>query len=68
VQVNERNRGERSVEESETRLKQFVERATARGLDDAHKFKLPQSRQALQSFLKLNLFILNVKKVRICLL
>ncbi|KAF7377807.1 hypothetical protein MSAN_00204100 [Mycena sanguinolenta] len=44
--VNERHPGERTIEEAETRLKQFAERVTA----------------PLESFLELNLFILNVKK------
>ncbi|KAJ6551658.1 hypothetical protein B0H19DRAFT_175761 [Mycena capillaripes] len=60
--VSERNRGERTIEESETRLKLFAERVTIRGLGDGRKLKLPQSRKALESFLQLNLFILNVKK------
>ncbi|KAJ6447872.1 hypothetical protein C8R45DRAFT_884436 [Mycena sanguinolenta] len=60
--VNELHPGERTIEEAETRLKQFAERVTARGLGDSRQLKLPQSRQALQSFLELNLFILNVKK------
>ncbi|KAJ7083647.1 SPX domain-containing protein [Mycena belliarum] len=60
--VSERNRGARTIEESETRLKQFAERVTTRGLGDGRKLKLPQSRQALESFLALNVFILNVKK------
>ncbi|KAF7368930.1 hypothetical protein MVEN_00219200 [Mycena venus] len=60
--VSERNRGERTIEEAETRLKQFAERVTTRGLGDGRKLRLPQSRKALESFLELNLFILNVKK------
>ncbi|KAJ6447875.1 hypothetical protein C8R45DRAFT_850636 [Mycena sanguinolenta] len=60
--VNELHPGERTIEEAETRLKQFAERVTARGLGDSRQLKLPQSRKALQSFLELNLFILNVKK------
>ncbi|KAJ7139076.1 SPX domain-containing protein [Mycena epipterygia] len=63
--VSERNRGERTIEESETRLKQFAERVTTRGLGDGRKLKLQQSRKALESFLELNLFILNVKKFEI---
>ena len=61
--VGERTRGERTVEESEKRLCQFVERVT-RG-DSRRKFKLKQSTGALETFLNLNLFILNIKKVRI---
>ncbi|KIK03290.1 hypothetical protein K443DRAFT_676956 [Laccaria amethystina LaAM-08-1] len=60
--VGEQTRGELTVEESEKRLKNFAERATQRGLGDSKKFKLKQSRQALETFLGLNLFILNVKK------
>ncbi|KAJ7080454.1 SPX domain-containing protein [Mycena epipterygia] len=59
--VNERNPGERTIEECEIRLRQFAERLAARGFD-ASKLKLPKSRKALTSFLELNLFILNVKK------
>ncbi|KAF7324866.1 hypothetical protein MKEN_00528700 [Mycena kentingensis (nom. inval.)] len=60
--VSERHHGERSIDDAEARLKLFVERVTARGLGDGRKLKLPQSRKALESFLQLNLFILNVKK------
>ncbi|KAF7370129.1 hypothetical protein MSAN_00643100 [Mycena sanguinolenta] len=60
--VNELHPGERTIEEAETRLKQFAERVTARGLGDGRQLKLAQSRKALQSFLELNVFILNVKK------
>ncbi|KAJ7049489.1 SPX domain-containing protein [Mycena amicta] len=63
--VSERHRGERTVEDAEERLKLFVERVTARALGDGRKLKLPQSRAALQSFLQLNLFILNVKKFEV---
>ncbi|KAJ7198829.1 hypothetical protein GGX14DRAFT_665350 [Mycena pura] len=63
--VSERNRGERSVDDAEFRLKQFVERVGAHGLGDKRKLKLSQSRQALESFLELNLFILNVKKFEV---
>jgi len=63
--VSERARGEHTVEECETRLKQFAERLTARGLGDSRKLRLPQSRQALESFLQINFFILNVKKLEL---
>ena len=65
--VGEQTRGELTVEESEKRLKLFAERATQRGLGDPKKFKLKQSREALETFLGLNLFILHVKKVRMIL-
>ncbi|KAJ7122308.1 SPX domain-containing protein [Mycena epipterygia] len=59
--VNEQNPGERTIEECETRLRQFAERVAARDLD-TNKLKLPRSRKAFTSFLELNFFILNVKK------
>lgn len=52
------------MEESENRLKLFAERVTQRGLGDGRKLKLKTSRDALETFLELNLFILNIKKVR----
>ncbi len=60
--VHEADRGERSIEESEKRLQAFAERVIGRG--DRRKFKLSQSREALETFLELNLTILNLKKVR----
>ncbi|KAF7303708.1 hypothetical protein MIND_00600200 [Mycena indigotica] len=60
--VSEQHRGERTTEDAEHRLKQFIERVTARALGDGRTLRLPQSRPALESFLQLNLFILNVKK------
>ncbi|KAG6844396.1 hypothetical protein H0H87_007208 [Tephrocybe sp. NHM501043] len=60
--VHEQDRGERSVEESEKRLKLFAERVTSRGLGDDRKLKSKQSREALETFLELNMFILNIKK------
>jgi hypothetical protein len=63
--IGEYHRRERSLEESEERLKRFVEQATKRGLADRGKFKLKQSRVALQQFIEMNLFILNIKKVRV---
>ncbi|KAJ3717986.1 SPX domain-containing protein [Lentinula raphanica] len=60
---NEAHPGELSIEESEKRLKLFAERVTLRGLGDKRKLKLKQSHEALESFLNLNMFILNVKKL-----
>ncbi|KAK1220116.1 hypothetical protein PQX77_017155 [Marasmius sp. AFHP31] len=60
--VSEAHRGEHSLEESERRLKAFAERVTQRGLSDGRELKMKQSRDALQTFLELNMFILNVKK------
>jgi hypothetical protein len=61
--VHRADRGERSVEECEERLKAFVNRVAQRGLGDQTKLKGDKSRQALETFLELNLLILNVKKV-----
>ena len=61
--VGEAHRGERTVEDSEAQLQAFVGRVTQRGL--AKKLKLTQSRTALQTFLQLNIFIFNIKKVSI---
>ncbi|GLB41102.1 putative SPX domain containing protein [Lyophyllum shimeji] len=60
--VHELDRGERSLEESENRLKLFAERVTSRGLGDKRKLKSQTSRDALETFLELNVFILNIKK------
>jgi hypothetical protein len=61
--MNESDRGERSVEESERRLQLFATQVTQRGLVAEGKFKLQRSRTALETFLQLNLGILNIKKV-----
>ncbi|CAK5262036.1 unnamed protein product [Mycena citricolor] len=60
--LSERSRGERTVEDVETRLKDFAERVTVLGLDDRRRLKLPASQSALKTFFELNVFILNVKK------
>jgi len=62
--IHESDRGERSVEESEKRLKLFGERVTQR-FQDRSQFRIKTSRNALDAFLQLNAFILNVKRVRI---
>lgn len=61
--MSEKTRGEFDIEESEKRLQQFADRVAKRGLGDGRALKLKQSVEALQAFLDLNLFILNVKKV-----
>ncbi|KAL0575704.1 hypothetical protein V5O48_006264 [Marasmius crinis-equi] len=63
--VGEAHRGENSVDESERRLKVFAERVGQRGLGDGRELKLKQSRDALQTFLELNMFILNIKKFQV---
>jgi len=58
--VGERCHGERSIEESECRMKQFQERA----MEKRNKLKFPRSRDALDVFLQMNFFILDLKRVR----
>ncbi|TFY73592.1 hypothetical protein EWM64_g10420, partial [Hericium alpestre] len=60
--LSERAHGDRDVEDSEARLKLFAERVTGRGLGDRRTLKLAESRQALESFLQLNVFLLDLKK------
>jgi hypothetical protein len=62
--VHEIQRGERSVKESEHRLELFAERVTHRGLGDQRRLEKIKSRNALETFLELNIFILNIKKAR----
>ena len=61
---SERTRGELDLAETEKRLASFAERVTGRGLSDQRKLKLKKSRDALEKFLELNVFIINLKKVR----
>lgn len=63
--LGEKTRGERSVEESEKRLQFFIEQLGRRGLLESRAFKMEDSAKALAIFLNLNLFILNIKKVRL---
>lgn len=61
---DEQTRGERGVEEAEDRLELFKQRLAERGYAGGHTLKMKQSRHALQTFLELNAFILDLKKVR----
>lgn len=61
---SEKTRGERGVEEAEDRLELFKQRLAERGYADGHALKLKQSKRALQTFLELNAFILDLRKVR----
>ena len=60
--MHELDRGERSVEESEARLRAFTDRVTQQ--EFTKRFKFMKSKGALGVFLDLNMYILNVKKVR----
>lgn len=61
--LGERNRGDRSVEETEKRMNHFVERLNQADLSDGKRLALKESKGALQDFLQMNLFLLNIKKV-----
>jgi hypothetical protein len=52
-----------AVEEADKRLKMFVKQLESRGVASGQKLKLKQSRRALQIFLGLNIYILDVRKV-----
>lgn len=58
--VGERTRGERSVEETETRMKRFEELMQEQG----SKFKFPGSKDALDIFMRMNFFILDLKRLQ----
>ncbi|KAK7471160.1 hypothetical protein VKT23_002571 [Stygiomarasmius scandens] len=60
--LNEAHPGQTSTKEAEHRLQLFAERVSQRGLGDRRKLKMKQSRDALETFLGLNMLILNIKK------
>ena len=59
----ERFRGERDVEDAEARLAAFSARLQESLTSGSMKLKLKQSQVALKSFMELNTFILNLRKV-----
>lgn len=61
----ERDRGERSVEDAEQRLETFKQRLIERGYMDGKAMRLKESRDAVDRFFRLNVFILDLKKVRV---
>ena len=58
--VAERNRGERSLEEAEVRMGKFLERVEKSGVLQG---KSKKANLEVQNFLRLNVVILNLKKV-----
>ncbi|OBZ77302.1 Transcriptional regulator of yeast-form-adherence 3 [Grifola frondosa] len=58
----ERSRGERGLEDAEQRLTSFVKTLNDRVSSGQLKLRLKQSRQALQTFIQLNTFILDLRK------
>lgn len=61
----ERDRGERSVEETENRLTEFANKVVQHGLGDSRTLRRKESRNALERFLQMNVFLLDLKKVRL---
>ena len=59
--VGERNRGERSLEDTEMRMAQFLERVETSGI---LRGKSKKARFEVETFLKFNTIILDLKKVR----
>ena len=59
----EKDRGERSVEESEAKLTEFANKVVKEGLGDGRTMQRKESRDALERFLKMNVLLLDLKKV-----
>jgi len=59
--TSERDRGERSIEDVESRLALFARRVGEGGF----KFHMTGSRNALERFLELNVKVMNIKKVNL---
>lgn len=62
---SERNRGERSVEEAEARLKAFAAEVVKRGLGDRRTLRRKESREAWEEFLRLNMLLLDLKRFQL---
>ena len=60
--IAERNRGERSLEDTEARMVQFLERVEKSGI---LRGKSKKTHLEVETFFKLNTIILNLKKVRL---
>jgi hypothetical protein len=62
--MNEQDRGERSVEEAQKRLLQFLDRVHESDIFQGMNLKKKESQRDIETFIRLNVFILDVKKVR----
>lgn len=58
----ERTRGERTVEQAETRLQGFANEVIKRGLGDRRTLRGKKSRGAWEEFLRLNVLLLDLKR------
>ncbi|KZT00002.1 uncharacterized protein LAESUDRAFT_732687 [Laetiporus sulphureus 93-53] len=56
------SRGERTIEDAEARLVEFLKRLDERGFTDGSVFKVKQSVEALQTFIHLLTFIFDLRK------
>lgn len=65
---HESTRGERTVEEAEERLGRFRAMLVERGYLEGRALRMKESREALEKFMRLNVFILDLKKVRLLFL
>ena len=61
--TTEKNRGERSVEDSEAKLTEFANKVVKEGLGDHRTLQRKESRDALERFLQINVLLLDLKKV-----
>lgn len=61
----ERNRGERTIEEAEVRLKRFANEVVRRGLGDRRTIKGKKSKEAWGEFLRLNMLLLDLKRFQL---
>ncbi|WVR09317.1 hypothetical protein IAU60_006382 [Kwoniella sp. DSM 27419] len=63
--ISERDRGERTVEEAEVRLKRFANEVIKRGLGDRRTMKGKKSRESWEEFLRLNVLLLDLKRFQV---
>ncbi|KAK8854511.1 hypothetical protein IAR55_003250 [Kwoniella newhampshirensis] len=61
----ERDRGERTVEQAEARLKRFADEVIKRGLGDRRTMKGKRVREAWEEFLRLNVLLLDLKRFQL---
>ena len=61
--TTEKDRGERSVEDSEAKLTEFANKVVKESLGDRQTLQRKESRDALEQFLHINVLLLDLKKV-----
>ena len=60
--TTEKDRGERSVGDSELKLTKFAKKVIKQGMGDDHTLQRKESRNALERFLQINVLLLDLKK------